>query len=231
MATRPALKLFAYLLIVLFMGALAAGNYVVLPHVQAGTCTEWFSALTGNAVQVDCSYYFVGAPLIVGLLLLLLLPALVTTKALPQETQPAPVPPDTKKTAPAPAKSTSDAAIQLLALLQREGRLVDFLREDLQPYDDAQIGAAVRPIHQACRQILTEHITIEPVLNGQEGEEVTVPDDFDPSAIRLTGNVSGDPPFRGALRHAGWRAVQIKLPAQPAGQDPKIIAPAEVEIP
>jgi hypothetical protein len=108
---------------------------------------------------------------------------------------------------------------------------VDFLREDIQPYEDAQIGAAVRTIHQACRQVLAEHVVLEPVLNGQEGDEITVPQDFDPSAIRLTGNVTGEPPFHGALRHAGWRAAQVKLPAQPAGQDPKIVAPAEVEIP
>ena len=74
-------------------------------------------------------------------------------------------------------------------------------------------------------------MTLEPVLSGHEGEDVTVPHSFDPSAIRLTGNVSGEPPFRGALRHAGWRAVQVKLPAQPSGQDPRIVAPAEVEIP
>jgi hypothetical protein len=132
---------------------------------------------------------------------------------------------------PAPPKPTTDAAVQLLALFQREGRLVDFLREDIQPYDDAQIGAAVRTIHESCRQVLAEHLTLERILNGNEGDDVTVPKDFNPSAIRLTGNVAGDPPFRGALRHAGWRASKVKLPAQPAGQDPQIIAPAEVEIP
>ena len=120
--------------------------------------------------------------------------------------------------------------MQLLGLLQREGRLVDFLREDIQLYEDEQIGAAVRAIHESCRQVLSEHLILEPVLNGTEGDEVTVPKDFDPSAIRLTGNVSGEPPFRGTLRHPGWQAKQVKLPAQPSGQDPKIVAPAEVEI-
>lgn len=144
--------------------------------------------------------------------------------------EPAPAAPK-RATPPAPPKPAADAAIQLLALFQRDGRLVDFLREDIQPYDDAQIGAAVRDIHQKCRTILDEHLTLERVLNAQEGDEVTIPKDFNPSAIRLTGNVSGEPPFRGALRHAGWRASKVKLPAQPAGQDPQIVAPAEVEIP
>jgi len=165
-------------------------------------------------------------------LLLLILPNLVTKGEIAQETKPAPAPAESKKAAPPPSppKPTTDAAVQLLSLFQREGRLVDFLREDIQPYDDSQIGAAVREIHKACRQVLTEHLTLEPVLNGQEGDEVTVPKGFDPSAIRLTGNVSGEPPFHGSLRHAGWRATQVKLPAQPAGQDPKIVASAEVEI-
>jgi hypothetical protein len=175
-------------------------------------------------------YSFVGAPLLVGLLLLLALPNLVTSETVTQEEKSIQPTPELKKAAP-PAKPTTDAAVQFLGLLQREGRLVDFLREDIQPYDDAQIGAAVRAIHEGCRQILSEHLTLEPVLSGNEGDEVTVPADFDPSAIRLTGNVSGNPPFRGTLRHAGWRAKQVKLPAQPAGQDTKIVAPAEVEIP
>ena len=223
MATRPTLKPLAFILILFLLGALAEGNYFVLHQVLAGTCSEWLSALVGNALHLDCLYYFVGAPLVVGLLLVLTLPFLVTSGAMLQETKPAPT--------PVPAKPVPDTALQLLALFQREGRLIDFLREDIQPYDDAQIGAAVRTIHQACRQALAEHVTLEPVLSGHEGDDVTVPKSFDPSAVRLTGNVSGEPPFRGALRHAGWRAVQVKLPAQPSGQDPRIVAPAEVEIP
>jgi hypothetical protein len=188
--------------------------------------------LTLGTQQSNCPnylYYFVGAPLVVGLLLLLILPNLVTTGESTQEAKPSPPQPEPRK-APPPPKPTTDAAVQLLALFQREGRLVDFLREDIQPYDDSQIGAAVREIHKACRQVLTEHLTLEPVLSGTEGDEVTVPPGFDPSAIRLTGTVSGEPPFHGSLRHAGWRATQVKLPAQPSGQDPKIVAPAEVEI-
>jgi len=235
------LKPFALILIILLSVVLAAGNYLMFAQAPFGPCTI-NSAIVGadlhsySELQAACPnymYYFVGAPLVVGLLLLLILPNLMTREEAAQEAKPAPARSESKKAAPPPPppKPITDAAVQLLALFQREGRLVDFLREDIQPYDDTQIGAAVREIHKACRQVLAEHLTLEPVLNGQEGDEVTVPQGFDPSTIRLTGNVSGEPPFRGSLRHAGWRAAQVKLPAQPAGQDPKIIAPAEVEIP
>jgi len=236
------LKPFALILIVLLAVALAAGNYFVFQRAPFGACTIMQEAyligadLSNESLRSACSnymYYFAGAPLVVGLLLLLILPNLVTREEKAQEAKPIPAQPESRKAAPPPPppKPTTEAAVQLLALFQREGRLVDFLREDIQPYDDSQIGAAVREIHKACRQVLTEHLTLEPVLNGQEGDEVTIPEGFDPSAVRLTGNVSGEPPFRGSLRHAGWRAAQVKLPAQPAGQDPKIVAPAEVEIP
>ncbi len=199
------------MLIGLLLGALAVGNYALLP---AGASL----------------LYFAGAPLLIAVVLIVMLPRLIASESVqakPPAAAPKPVPP------PAPAKPSQpqpDAAVQLLALFQRDGRLVDFLREDIEPYDDAQIGAAVRSIHESCRQILTEHLTVEPVLSGQEGDEVTVPEGFDPSAIRLIGNVNGEPPFRGVLRHAGWRTTQVKLPDQPSGQDPKIVAPAEVEI-
>jgi hypothetical protein len=237
-ALQAKLKPFALVLIVLFSVGLAAGNYFVLTQAPFGPCTivvmgyDWGGSSNLQTACPNYLYYFVGAPLVVGLLLLMILPNLVTREEAARETKLAPAQSETKKAAPPPSppKPTTDAAVQLLSLFQREGRLVDFLREDIQPYDDSQIGAAVREIHKACRQVLTEHLTLEPVLNGQEGDEVTVPKGFDPSAIRLTGNVSGEPPFHGSLRHAGWRTTQVKLPAQPAGQDPKIVAPAEVEI-
>jgi len=85
---------------------------------------------------------------------------------------------------------------------QRDGRLVDFLLEDVQAYPDAQIGAAVRDIHRKCQAALKEHLVLEPVLNQQEGATVEVPPGFDPSAVRLTGNVTGQPPFRGVLQQS-----------------------------
>lgn len=125
----------------------------------------------------------------------------------------------------------SGAPLRLLALLQREGRLLDFLLEDMQAYPDAQVGAAVRDIHRQCQAALKEHLVLEPVLPQAEGATVEVPAGFDPSAIRLTGNVTGQPPFRGTLQHHGWRVRELKLAAPPEGQDEFVLMPAEVELP
>jgi Domain of unknown function (DUF2760) len=125
----------------------------------------------------------------------------------------------------------SGAPLRMLALLQREGRLVDFLLEDIQSYPDAQIGAAVRDIHRQCQAALKEHLVLEPVFKQQEGASVEVPPGFDPSAIRVTGNVTGQPPFHGTLQHHGWRVREIKLAPPPEGQDEFILMPAEVELP
>ncbi|HEX4589807.1 MAG TPA: DUF2760 domain-containing protein [Gemmataceae bacterium] len=124
----------------------------------------------------------------------------------------------------------SGAPLRLLALLQREGRLLDFLMEDVEGYSDAQIGTAVRDIHRTCRKALHDHLTFEPVLPDAEGSEVTVPAGFDPSAVRLTGNVTGQPPFRGTLRHHGWRVRDMRLAPPPSGQDEFVVQPAEVEL-
>jgi len=240
MANRSKLKPFAFILIILLLGGLAAGNYFMLTRAPFGNCigsqlfingADLYGFKPSPSACLNYGYYFIGAPLAIGLLLLLTLPFLVAGREIAQEARPQPAAEPKKVAPPPPPKPTTDAAVQLLGLFQREGRLIDFLREDIQPYDDTQVGAAVRTIHQTCRQVLAEHLTLEPVLKGNEGDEVTIPKDFDPSAVRLTGNVSGEPPFQGTLRHAGWRAAQVKLPAQPSGQDPKIVAPAEVEIP
>ena len=120
--------------------------------------------------------------------------------------------------------------LHLLSVLQREGRLVDFFQEDLNLYDDAQIGAAVRSIQDNCKKTVNKSLSPQPVLEKMEGDTVTVPADFDPSTIKLTGNVSGDPPFTGVLRHKGWRAAKLEMPTLSSSQDSRIIAPAEVEI-
>ncbi len=143
--------------------------------------------------------------------------------AIPEGQPPAPpVPP--------PPPKPSGEPLRLLALLQREGRLMDFLMEDIQPYPDVQIGAAVRDIHRQCRKIIEEHVVLEPVLSQNEEEQVTVGSNFEPSAIRLTGNVTGKPPFTGTLKHRGWRVKEIKLAPPAEGQDQFVLMPAEVEL-
>ena len=129
-----------------------------------------------------------------------------------------------------PAADSVDRAVQMLALLQRDGRLVDFLSEDIAPYPDAQLGAAVRVIHDSCRQALDRYFKLEPVIASEEDHPVTVPAGFDPGSIKLMGNVVGAPPMRGLLRHRGWRVQQASLPALPHASARSIVAPAEVEI-
>ena len=121
--------------------------------------------------------------------------------------------------------------LHVLSLLQREGRLVDFLAENLKDYDDAQIGAAVRSIQENCQKALKKYLKIEAVIDKEEGEEIAVEKGFDPSAIKLTGNVTGEPPFKGALQHRGWRVAKFDLPTLSGSPDASVIAPAEVEIP
>jgi hypothetical protein len=137
------------------------------------------------------------------------------------------------ETAPLPAsegRPSPEGVVQMLAALQREGRLIDFLQEDLTPYEDGQIGAAVRPIHTGCKEALKEHMEIRPVFDEKEGTRVTVPPGFDPGAVRLSGNVAGNPPFRGILRHRGWRVERIRLPQSADQKNNRILAPAEVEV-
>jgi hypothetical protein len=137
---------------------------------------------------------------------------------------------------PDPARRASaaqhhrDGALALLALLQREGRLVDFLREPLDGFSDADIGAAARDVHRGCRKVIDQHLTLEPVMPGSEESRVDVPRGFDPAEIRLLGEARGEPPFRGTLRHHGWRVVDAKLPALADGVDRTVLAPAEVEL-
>jgi hypothetical protein len=131
---------------------------------------------------------------------------------------------------PKPARPSPEP-LRLLTLLQREGRLLDFLLEDIAAASDEQIGAGVRELHRKAQAALKDHLMLEPVLPQNEGETVEVPPGFDPSAIRLTGNVTGQPPFRGTLQHHGWRVKDYTLADPPEGQDPFVIQPAEVDLP
>ncbi|PON17563.1 DUF2760 domain-containing protein [Candidatus Entotheonella serta] len=144
------------------------------------------------------------------------------------EPEPATPPPEPE----VPAAELTDRAVQLLALLQRDGRLIDFFSENITPFSDAQVGAAARNVHESCRQTLERYITLEPVIDSQEGQSVTVQEDFDPSTTKLVGNVTGQPPLRGVLRHHGWRATHVDMPPlPPEGLGRTVVAPAEVEIP
>ena len=146
----------------------------------------------------------------------------------------APVATPAPRPAPAPApvikEASPDAALQLLGLLQRDARFIDFVEEDIGKYSDADIGAAARLVHDGCRATLREHFTIRPVRDEAEGSRVTINEGFDATAIRLTGNVVGKAPFSGSISHRGWRAAEVRLPKLTQSHDATVLAPAEVEL-
>jgi hypothetical protein len=138
--------------------------------------------------------------------------------ALPITTETKPLPPDLRP------------ALQLLACLQREGRLVDFVQQDILTSSDVDVAAAARVVHDGCKRVLKQVVQFAPVLNDDEGSAVAVPLGYDAAAIQLTGNVSGAPPFRGVLRHRGWRANGLTLPDIIGDADCTVVAQAEVEL-
>ena len=130
-----------------------------------------------------------------------------------------------------PKQEKADAShLRLLFLLQNSGRFVDFLKEDISSFSDEQVGAVVRKIHEGCAKSLEDYITIRPVFEHQEGSTVTVPEGYDCSEIKVVGNVKGKAPFKGILRHKGWKAHKTSLPRQLGDFNYEVLAPAEVEL-
>lgn len=120
--------------------------------------------------------------------------------------------------------------LRLLAYLQQSGRLIDFLKEDIHTYTDAQIGAAARKIHQDCTSLLEDLVTIRPLKDEKEGAIVHVPKGYNPSEIKVVGKVKGEPPFSGVLVHRGWKAHKRSLPKKQGEQIVEVICPAEIEM-
>jgi hypothetical protein len=143
--------------------------------------------------------------------------------AKPSARPPAPVAPSFKEAQP-------EAALQLLGLLQQEGRFIDFLEEDVTGFSDTDVGAAARVVHQGCRKAVGDHFKIVPIRAEQEGSRITLPEGFDASSIRVTGNVVGRPPYNGSLVHRGWRVTGVTLPRVAEAHDIRVLAPAEVEL-
>ncbi|HWH68763.1 MAG TPA: DUF2760 domain-containing protein, partial [Candidatus Sulfotelmatobacter sp.] len=129
-----------------------------------------------------------------------------------------------------PPERVHASSLLLLSGLQREGRLIDFLQQDVASYSDEEVGAAARIVHTGCRKALQQYFEFEPAVREAEGDTITVPKSFDVQRIRLTGNVAGQPPFRGSLKHHGWVAKEIRMPELSEAIDPRVVAPAEVEL-
>lgn len=145
------------------------------------------------------------------------------------------LPPPSAPPAPVIIKPTPEqqhaAALFMLGLFQREGRLLDFLQEDIASFTDAEVGAAARLVHEGCRKTLSQYVPITPVVKETEGATMEIPQGFDANRFRLTGNVAGAGPWKGSLKHHGWVATKVLLPDVPTTVDVKVIAPAEVELP
>jgi len=180
------------------------------------------------ALQPHAMYLVVGS---LALALWLLLKAFTVKEAVLAAREAAP-----GAAAPPPSEAGETRrqaeALSLLGVFQSKGRLIDFLMDDIGSYSDAQVGAAARVVQQGCKAALEEHFTIVPVASEKEGSAVTVPEGAPADAYRLVGKVSGEPPYRGALAHKGWRATSVKLPRviQAEGDRLPVIAPAQVEL-
>jgi hypothetical protein len=134
------------------------------------------------------------------------------------------------KPAPAvPTVKTSDGALQMLSILQRDARLLDFFQEDISGYSDEQVGAAVRGMHGQAREALERYVKLAPVIDGVEGTFVKAPSK-DASQVKFLGNVPATPPDGGTLRHRGWRVASVTLPPVNPRQDLNVLAPAEIEV-
>jgi hypothetical protein len=220
------------LLVALILNGLLLGAIFVL---AADVLQTEFYTILGIGLLITLVLWF-----IIQLLGTRAIERAATSAAAPVVTSPPPAPPleqpavTTPKPEPkpiVPKEAAATGAVQMLSILQRQGRLVDFLQEDLTLYDDAQIGAAVRSIQENSKQALADYVQLEPIFVEAEGATVTIRPGFDPHTVRLTGAVVGEPPFRGELRHRGWRVGRIDLPERMAGPgDALILAPAEVEI-
>ena len=129
-----------------------------------------------------------------------------------------------------PPERRHASGLAVLSLLQREGRLIDFLQEEVTAFSDAEVGAAARVVHAGCNKVFKEYFTVEPILKDAEGATVKIPAGFDAQRIRISGNVAGQPPFRGTLKHHGWEATGVRLPAVSDALDPRVLVAAEVEL-
>lgn len=134
------------------------------------------------------------------------------------------------KPAEPPAYQAHASGLMILSMLQREGRFIDFLQEEVAGFSDADVGGVARVVHEGCRKVLRQYVALESVMKDGEGAKVTVPAGFDANRIRLTGNVAGNPPFTGTLKHQGWAVTEVKLPKPAEGLDARVLQPAEVEI-
>jgi len=193
------------------------------------------AVLTGLALVPALQPYatfLVGGAAALALILFVL--SLISGKGDAQQSATPPASAEPAKPAPLPPAPRAEAeVVSLLAAFQEKGRLVDFLMDDITAFEDAQVGAAARVVHQGCRTVMDEHFEVQPLQENAEGSSVTIPKDHAADEYRLTGNLSGEAPFSGTLVHKGWKTCSVKLPRLIEVTDEErlpAIAPAEVDI-
>ena len=171
--------------------------------------------------------YLPWAGLGLGVVLLLLLLALRIPRRAPATAEPA-LPMRIEPT----ANQAEAEVVSFLATLQDKGRLVDFLMDDINSYEDAQVGSAARVVHAGCRAALLEHFKIRPVREESEGSKVRIEAGYPADEYRLLGTITGSAPFVGTLVHHGWKTDSVKLPRVLRSAPDRLptIAPAEVEL-
>lgn len=146
-----------------------------------------------------------------------------------QQSQPAPQAKPQPAPEPPPAPKVFDG-VQLLALLQQKGRLIDFLMQDVHSFSDEDVASGARVVHEGCNQVLKEFMRIEPLRTESEGDPVTIQAGYDPALVQLSGNVQGQPPYSGELVHHGWKLTDLKMPEKTQDSPQNVLAPAEIEI-
>ncbi len=212
-------------------------TYTIDLTVQPTTLDLWHVLLAGSVVLL-------ALVLIVVLISVILSMGRKKPQPVEEKPVPAPVEPqiiekivEVEKIVQAPApepvilkEATPDAALQLLSMLQKEARFIDFINEDVTAFSDADVGVAARVVHEGCKKVMNAHFKLETVRTEQEGSRITLNEGFDPSAVRLTGNITGQAPFNGVLVHKGWQVTELNLPKLTEGHNAKIVASAEVEL-
>ncbi|MCG6937595.1 MAG: DUF2760 domain-containing protein [Gammaproteobacteria bacterium] len=191
--------------------------------------------LTSMPVTIDLLHAILGIIALVFLALFLIRsrnisPAAMDNLAVQPESAAASAPVAETITSSQLKTTSPDAALQLLALLQQEARFIDFIQEDLLGFSDADVGAAARVVHEGGKKVINDYFSLTAVRDEQEESRITLPEGFDATAVRLTGNVIGQAPFTGTLIHRGWKVTEVRLPKLAEGHDAHVIAPAEVEL-
>ena len=186
------------------------------------------NALALSPETSDFRVYLTGASLAIALCLLMA-SLLIRGEKAERESR-------TERARPAPVPAEGNRAeaeiVSFLAIFQERGRLIDFLMDDITTYDDAQVGAAARVVHQGCKAALQEHFRIGPIREESEGSSVTISAGYAADEYRLIGKINGPGPFSGTLLHHGWKINSLNLPRLVRADPERLptIAPAEVEL-